>query len=123
MVAAIAEPETSWVLLDSNEKKTRFLRQVVIELGLKNVEVVHSRIEEFDDGSKFDMATSRAVTTLFALREQVQHLCTNLLAMKGKIPDDEIKALPEECEVTVHQLSMANDPAERSIILIKDKNQ
>lgn len=121
MVAAIAAPETSWVLLDSNQKKTRFLTQVVIELGLKNVEVVHSRIEAFNDDTRFDMATSRAVTSLLALKEQVQHLCSNLLAMKGKIPDDELKELPESCEASIHQVKVAGDTAERSIILLKDK--
>ncbi len=123
MVIAIALAETNWVLLDSNQKKTRFLTQVVIELGLKNVEVVHSRIEDYKDEEPFDMATSRAVTTLVALREQVQHLCPNLLAMKGQIPDDELKELPEECSVAIHQLQIAGDPAERSIIIIKGKNQ
>ncbi len=123
MVAAIAAPDTNWVLLDSNQKKTRFLTQVVIELGLKNVDVVHARIEAFNDGRRFDMATSRAVTSLLALKEQVKHLCPNLLAMKGKIPDDELKELPESCEVVIHQVRVAHDTAERSIIMIKDKNQ
>lgn len=123
MVIAIAMSETNWVLLDSNQKKTRFLTQVVIELGLKNVKVVHSRIEDYEDEEPFDMATSRAVTTLVVLREQVRHLCPNLLAMKGQIPDDELKELPEECSVAIHQLQIAGDPAERSIIIIKGKNQ
>jgi len=123
MVVAIARPETQWVLLDSNQKKTRFLTQVVIELGLENVEVVHSRIEDYKDSGGFDMATSRAVTTLPELLNQVKHLCQNLLAMKGQIPDDELKELPEAYSVTIHQLQVANDPAERSIILIKGKNQ
>ena len=122
MAIAIALPETNWVLLDSNQKKTRFLTQVVIELGLKNVEVVHSRIEDYKDDGGFDMATSRAVTTLVALQEQVRHLCSNLLAMKGQIPDDELKELPEHCSVAIHQTQVVGDPAERSILIIKDKN-
>ena len=123
MVIAIALPETNWVLLDSNQKKTRFLTQVVIELGLENVEVVHSRIEDYKDEEPFDMATSRAVTTLVALRDQVRHLGPNLLAMKGQIPDDELKELPEECSVAIHTVQVAGDSAERSIIIIKEKNQ
>jgi 16S rRNA (guanine527-N7)-methyltransferase len=123
MVIAIAMPETQWVLLDSNQKKTRFLTQAAIELGLANVEVVHSRIENYKDSRGFDMATSRAVTTLVELLRQVEHLCQNLLAMKGQIPDDELKELPEVYSVAIHQVQLANDPAERSIILIKRKNQ
>ena len=91
LVVAIVLPETNWVLLDSNQKKTRFLTQVMIELGLKNIEIVHSRIEDYSDDEGFDMATSRAVTTLTVLLNQVQHLSQNLLAMKGRIPEDELK--------------------------------
>ncbi len=119
MVAAIAVPDTQWVLLDSNFKKTRFLTQAVIELGLDNVQVVHARVEDYRDPSRFDMATSRAVTRLRVLLEQVQHLCHNLLAMKGRVPDDEIEELPDNWRVTVHRLQIAgSQQEERSIILI-----
>jgi 16S rRNA (guanine527-N7)-methyltransferase len=40
---AIIQPAQHWVLLDKNSKKTRFLTQVIAELGLKNVEPIHSR--------------------------------------------------------------------------------
>lgn len=119
MVVAIARPETNWVLLDSNQKKTRFLTQVVIELGLKNVEVVHSRIEDYESTEVFDQATSRAVTSLLGLLKQVEHLCPNLLAMKGQIPDDEIKELPESCSVGVHQIQVEDEDVQRSIIIVK----
>ncbi len=123
MVIAVARPETSWVLLDSNQKKTRFLTQVVIELDLNNVEVVHSRIEDYQDDQKFDLATSRAVTSLLGLLKQVEHLCPNLLAMKGQIPDDEIKEIPESCVVGIHQVEVHGEKIQRSIITINNKNQ
>jgi len=123
MVSAIAMPETQWVLLDSNQKKTRFLTQVVIELGLGNVEVVHCRIEDYQDNTGFDMATSRAVTTLVELVKQVEHLCQNLLAMKGQIPDDELKELPESCSVSIYQIQIVTEQVNRTIITIKNKNQ
>ncbi|WP_116301074.1 16S rRNA (guanine(527)-N(7))-methyltransferase RsmG [Alkalilimnicola ehrlichii] len=44
---ALARPDMSVVLLDSNGKKTRFLRQVVLELSLSNVDVVDSRVEAY----------------------------------------------------------------------------
>ncbi|MFK8068904.1 MAG: 16S rRNA (guanine(527)-N(7))-methyltransferase RsmG [Gammaproteobacteria bacterium] len=123
MVIAIARPDTSWVLLDSNLKKTRFLTQVVIELDLNNVEVVHSRIEDYQNDQKFDLATSRAVTSLSGLLQQVEHLCPNLLAMKGQIPDDEIKELPEDCEVGVFQVQIKKEEIQRSIITINNQNR
>ena len=46
---AIYFPNKTFTLLDSNGKKTRFLKQVSHELGLKNITVVHSRVEEFSN--------------------------------------------------------------------------
>lgn len=123
LVVAIAAPETQWVLLDSNQKKTRFLQQARIELGLENVEVVHSRIEDYQDAGQFDLAVSRAVATLSTLLAQVHHLCPNLLAMKGQIPEDELKEIPEECMPQVHQVQVPGIEAQRSIIILRPKNQ
>ncbi len=44
---AILFPERQFTLLDSNGKKTRFLTQVKLELKLANLQVIHSRVEEF----------------------------------------------------------------------------
>ena len=51
--AAIARPDLQVVLLDSNHKKTTFLRQAVIELKLANVEVITSRVEAYQPEQKF----------------------------------------------------------------------
>lgn len=56
---AITDPGRHFTLLDSSERKVRFLRQAVIELGLDNVEVVHGRAEGFD--AAFDTVLARAV--------------------------------------------------------------
>ena len=50
---AIARPDLAVTLLDSNGKKTAFLQQAVIELGLKNVQVVTVRVEEFKPAAPF----------------------------------------------------------------------
>src|SRR3546814_1593583 len=57
---AIMFPDRSFTLLDSNGKKTRFLTQVKLELKLANLEVVHSRVEQFQPAEAFDGITSRA---------------------------------------------------------------
>jgi len=51
---ALARPELQFVLLDSNAKKTRFITQALAELGLENVEVVHSRVEKYQPAVPFD---------------------------------------------------------------------
>lgn len=57
---AIMFPETRFTLVDSIRKKTDVVKAVANELGLENVEVVCSRVEELD--GEFDFIVSRAVT-------------------------------------------------------------
>ncbi len=102
---AIAKPEVEFVLLDSNSKKTRFIQQVCIELGLKNVEPLHERVENYNPEQKFDTVIARALSALPNLLTKTRHLLLDggkLLAMKSKETDelvrddfqfDEVKAL------------------------------
>jgi 16S rRNA (guanine527-N7)-methyltransferase len=93
---AVARPALQFTLLDSNGKKTRFVRQVVLELGLSNVEVVHSRLEAYRPGPKFATITARAVASLSELCDSCAHLAAadaRLLALKGRLPEPEIAAL------------------------------
>ncbi|MBV1950833.1 MAG: 16S rRNA (guanine(527)-N(7))-methyltransferase RsmG [Cycloclasticus sp.] len=87
---AIARPDMMFSLLDSNSKKTRFIQQVCIDLGLKNVQVVHERVENYQPSQRFDTLTARAFTGLPDLLTKTRHLlCSNgkLLAMKSKETD------------------------------------
>src|SRR5690606_27399445 len=52
---AICMPDTRFVLLDSNGKKTRFVFQACIELGIKNVEVENIRIENYQSDRQVDI--------------------------------------------------------------------
>lgn len=92
---AICLPHLSFVLLDSNSKKTRFLNQVKIELGLDNIQVIHSRVEDYQADEAFKIITSRAFAALNTILERTQHLVvssTRILAMKGKEEDVELLA-------------------------------
>ena len=104
---AILFPERCFTLLDSNGKKTRFLTQVKLELKLANLEVIHSRVEEFRPPVPFSGICSRAFSSLQDFTDWTRHLGngdTHWLAMKGVQPDDELQALPadfrlQSCEV------------------------
>jgi 16S rRNA (guanine527-N7)-methyltransferase len=74
-------PERQFVLLDSNGKKTRFLVQAKASLGLDNVTVVHSRVEEYRPSEPFDTVIARA----FAALADILALCHHLLAPSGSI--------------------------------------
>jgi len=90
---AIMLPEKTFVLLDSNGKKTRFLVQAVAELKLDNVEVVNERVEQYRDPQPFDSITARAYASMNQLLQQTHHLCApggRYLFMKGRQPTHEI---------------------------------
>lgn len=99
---AILFPERRFTLLDSNGKKTRFLTQVKLELKLDNVDVVHSRVEQFEPEQAFTGITSRAFSSLADFANWTRHLGnsdTYWLAMKGVQPDDELQALPADFQL------------------------
>lgn len=99
---AIMFPDRRFTLLDSNGKKTRFLTQVKLELKLANVEVIHSRVEQFSPELPFTDITSRAFSSLDDFASWTRHLGdsnTRWLAMKGIQPDDELQALPADFQM------------------------
>lgn len=101
VVLAIVRPEWSFTLLDSNSKKTSFVQQACIELGLRNVEVRCGRIEEWQDAEKFDGIISRAFAETAEFVASTRHLLAKdgrWAAMKG-IPEQELTRLPEGVRV------------------------
>jgi len=99
---AIMFPDRRFTLLDSNGKKTRYGTQVKLELKLANVEVVHSRVEQFIPEQPFTDITSRAFSSLEDFCNWTRHLGdidTRWLAMKGVQPDEELQALPGDFQL------------------------
>ncbi len=90
---AICMPEAEFTLIDSNGKKTRFVQQAKMELGLDNIEVHQARIEGFNAASRFDTITTRAFAALPRIVDLTKRLLADdgmLLAMKGAVPENEI---------------------------------
>jgi 16S rRNA (guanine527-N7)-methyltransferase len=121
---AILLPGTEFVLLDSNGKKVRFVRQAVMELGLGNVQPRHARVEALTDEKGFDQIISRA----FASLEKMVDLCsglmesdTELLAMKGSLQDDEMVKLESKYQLQVSELKPPAGLGERNLIRLKRK--
>ena len=122
IILALAKPDTQWVLLDGNNKKTRFVQQAVMTLNLKNVEVVCSRIEKYQAEHRFSTIVSRAFTSLADFYACSHHLLApggSLLAMKGPDPEDEISALPaEDVSTKITSLSVPGVTAGRTLVQI-----
>jgi len=125
IILAMARPDTHWVLLDGNNKKTRFVQQVIITLNLKNVEVICSRIEEYQPEQCFSTIVSRALTSLAAFYACSYHLLApggSLLAMKGPEPEQEISELAAEAVSTkVTPLEVPGVMGGRSLVQIASK--
>jgi 16S rRNA (guanine527-N7)-methyltransferase len=89
---AIALPDNHFTLIEPMERRSDWLKELVIELGLTNVTVVRARAEEV--GEVFDITTARAVSAL----PKLLRLCVPLtrhggeiLALKGSKAADEIE--------------------------------
>ena len=124
---AITLPERRFTLLDSNSKKTRFLTQCVLELGLKNVEIIHGRAESCDPAIRYQQISSRAFTALDNLVNWCGHLLADegeFLAMKGQYPDDEVAALPAGWQVeSSHSLKVPGADGERHLLIVTRAEQ
>jgi 16S rRNA (guanine527-N7)-methyltransferase len=119
---AIMSPERRFTLLDCNAKKTRFVQQAVIELGLKNVSVAQARVEQFapKTAAGYETILTRAFASLREIVAKTRHLLRPgacILAQKGKSSDDEIRALTG-VSVQIIALSVAGLSAERHLIKI-----
>lgn len=124
---AIVFPEKRFTLLDSNGKKTRFLNQCVLELGLSNVEVIHGRAEDCQPDQPFTQISSRAFTALENLVIWCGQLLASegeFLAMKGQYPDDEVAALPAGWQVeSSHSLKVPGADGERHLLIVTRAEQ
>lgn len=120
---ALIRPDDAFVLLDSNSKKTRFITQAVAELGLQNVTVVQSRVEDYQPDQLFNTIISRAYSTLANMIAGTRHLLAEdgvFFALKGVYPVAEIDELPADMQlVQSYPLYVPGLDAERHLVIIQ----
>lgn len=122
---AIAMPHNRFVLIDSNGKKTRFLTQTRITLGLDNVEIVNQRVEAYspmmdDHRIYFDAVVARAYASSNEIIKNTAHLHkpeTRILIMQGKL--DESIDVPGYVLKRSHTLNIYGLDAERHLLEIE----
>lgn len=118
---AIALRQKRFVLLDSSAKKIRFVKQVILTLGLKNVQAEAMRVEEYVPAQGFDVVLARAFAGLDVMQALTRRLLRpggRLLALKGRLPVDEMARLQQAETLRVHPLSVPGLEAERHLIEI-----
>ena len=126
---AIYLPDTHFVLVDSNGKKTRFLQQVVNQLDLKNIELVQARVEKYQPQKRFDVVISRAFADLNRMCRVTHHLLSDdgrWLAMKSQTAESEISDLDLDFTVqaTVNlKVPFLNDARMLAIVKQGERNQ
>ncbi|MFW5926797.1 MAG: 16S rRNA (guanine(527)-N(7))-methyltransferase RsmG [Wenzhouxiangella sp.] len=124
VVLAIARPECHFVLVDSNGKKIRFLRQVRRELGLDNIEPVQARIEDLAPEPVPDLVVARALAPLPRLVGQLEPFLARgagLLAMKGRMAQSECAAIEDAYNVEPIELEVPGTDAVRYLVMVNRK--
>jgi 16S rRNA (guanine527-N7)-methyltransferase len=120
IVLAIAAPGREMLLVDSNGKKVRFLREAIRALKLEGVRAVQSRVEDVQ--GQFDCVTARAFASFADMLGWGGHLLAPdgvWLAMKGKQSDDELSGIPPGFVVrNTHVLAVPGLDAERRLVVL-----
>ena len=125
MIIALCQPERQCVLLDSNGKKIRFLKQFIADLKLTNVIAVQTRVENEDsihDLGQFDVITSRAfasLTDFINASKPYMHQDSIIASMKGLVPHDEVEAFKNEFSCEIIALKVPRLDEQRHLLLLK----
>ena len=123
VVLAICCPNLHVSCVDTVGKKAAFIRQVAAELRLPHLRGEHARVEQLT--GRYDLITSRAFASLADFVGLTRQQLTPggvWMAMKGKLPDDELAALPSDVEVFhVEHLQVPGLDAERCLIWLRLK--
>lgn len=124
VVIAALNPGMAVTCVDTVGKKTAFVQQAAGELRLRNLRAQHARVEQMKTPT-CDVITSRAFASLVDFTTLTrQHLSERgiWMAMKGKLPAEELAALPNDIDVFhVEQLAIPQLEAERCIIWMRPK--
>ncbi len=102
----IAFPHLKIVLLDSLNKRIKFLNEVITELGLSDIKTIHGRAEDFakdvEYREKFDLTVSRAVANLSTLSEY----CLPYVKVGGLFVPYKSGEIDEEMENSKHAIHL-----------------
>ena len=126
IILKIFYPHLKLTLIDSKEKKLKFIDEVIKRLDLKDTKTVHIRAEEYKE--KYDLVVSRAVANIETLLKYTMHLVNKegkLIAMKGDIDKELTKDVEKNIQKKYNIIKIdkfyLKDDIKRSLIIIKNK--
>jgi 16S rRNA (guanine527-N7)-methyltransferase len=121
LVLAICLPDVQVDCVDTVAKKSSFIQQAALSLGLANLRGLHARVEKL--GVAYQVVSARAFSSLpdlVAGSDQALMPGGFWMAMKGKTPDEEIQALPPQVQVfQVEPLQVLGLDAQRCIVWMR----
>jgi 16S rRNA (guanine527-N7)-methyltransferase len=121
VVLAICMPELNVTCVDTVAKKAAFVQQVAVSLKLPNLRGLHARVESLSD--PYQVICCRAFASLpdFVTWSRSALVDGGVwMAMKGKHPQDEINALPEDVKVFhVEPLTVPGLAVDRCMVWMK----
>ena len=133
---SIMNPTLKITLVDSLNKRLIFLQEVVNQLNLHNIEIVHARAEEFGQNKKyrgsFDISTSRAVANLSTLSEYLIPLVKvngKAISMKASEAEEEINEAKKAIDVLggkiekIEEFNLPQSDIGRTVIIIKKEKE
>lgn len=123
LALAMARPDWQLVSVEAVDKKAAFQRQVTAELALANVKIEGRRVEDVVLAGGADTVVSRAFSSLADFVDLTRHLLKpdgQWAAMKGRLPQEEIAALPAGVRVReVIELKVPGLDAERCVVMME----
>ena len=121
---AISCPDKHVTLLDSSNKKTQFLTHVANMLHLANIEIIHSRVENYQNQQGFSTIITRAFSDLSNFLKTTQHLIGPhgiFIAMRGVISNT--VPIPDGFQIKdIIPLKIPDLSAERHIVIVECLN-
>ena len=125
VVLKIVFPNLKVTLIDSLQKRVNYLKEVIKELELQDIEAIHTRGEDYQ--GQFDVVTSRAVANIEKLVGYTMHLVSKegiFVAMKGNIEEELTKEVKNKVEkrykiIKIEQFLLPIENSQRSLVLLK----
>lgn len=128
----ILKPSLKVTIVDSLQKRLNFLKDLISELGLTDVELVHGRAEDVGQNKlyreKFDIVTARAVARMSVLSEYCLPLVKKggyFVALKGPKAEDELDDGKKALEILGgklikdEELTLPESEEERTLVLVQ----
>lgn len=125
IVLKIVYPNLKVTLIDSLLKRVNYLNRTIEKLKLENIEVIHTRSEDYQ--GQFDVVTSRAVANLKKLIPWCIHLVKKegvMIAMKANIEEEliDIDKTLNKCHCKIEKINkflLPKENSNRSLVVIK----